>query len=744
MGRLLAFALLFLFYALALGTTLTKSPTVDEPIHVLRGVVLGQTGQLHLQYEHAPLSHRIIGLFLTTEDGIPEVQGLPSWPTSERTQIARELVWGSGLDVERVFFLGRLPLVWLGMLLGAMIGSWALSWLGRRAMVVSLVLFSVSPNLLASSALATTDLAATAFYFGTVYCWWRTFKYESKRWLLLTAVLLGFAMATKLTALLLLPVLLFLALIHWRERPWAELLIKFLALLPVALIAFWLIYGFELARLEEFLIPLPAASYARSWLNVLNHVQSGHAAFFLGELSMEGWWLYFPVTFLLKTPVVTLSLLIVGSWIIIRDRDYWQTGVFLLAPALAIIIPAMVSRLNIGYRHILPASPFIMVAAGAAVLFFQRNRLTKALLILGLSWILLSGIYQYPDYLAYFNEIAGGTDQGFRYLGDSNLDWGQDLRSLAEQMKESDQTWRISYAGVGEPAYYDISQDQLLEAGWKTSFSPANPQPGMYALSVNHMQGLLADRDLLDWFRRQEPDGSVGGSILLFQVEEQLPGSWMGQCLDPVPLLTTEEAEQLVGHRDLRHLYFDCRQSLVLPGDGARPGWLIMPQGENWWFQEALTPEAGSKLTLVYRHNPSEYGPSYDIYYWSGGLEGDLLANARNQAETVDGKSVKLPLPANDALSLYSYQSENWISEWSVNKQADQPLSIQAHLYVDGQALPIVGDSLGFSSDQWRAGDRLLQRFDFPRQDNPLYLETGVYNFQTVEMLGDALRLPAE
>ena len=202
-GRLVAAGFLLLFYALALGTALAKTPTIDEPVHFLRGVVLGQTGDMHLQFEHAPLSHRLIGALLPTEASLPDVQQLPSWQTSERTQIARELVWGSGLDVTKVFFLARLPVIWLGLLLGAMIGSWALAWSGRWAMIVALALFSVSPNLIASSSLATTDLAAAAFYFAAVYAWWRNFEYRGKRWWLMTAVFLGMALATKLTAVLL-------------------------------------------------------------------------------------------------------------------------------------------------------------------------------------------------------------------------------------------------------------------------------------------------------------------------------------------------------------------------------------------------------------------------------------------------------------------------------------------------------------------------------------------------------------
>lgn len=728
-----------------MGTALAKTPTIDEPVHFLRGVVLGQTGDLHLQFEHAPLSHRLIGSFLSTETSLPDVQQLPSWQTFERTQIARELVWESGLDVDKVFFLARLPVIWLGFLLGAMIGSWALAWLGRWAMVVALTLFSVSPNLIASSALATTDLASTVFYFATIYVWWRYFEYQGKKWWLLTAVFLGLALATKLTAVLLLPLLFLLALLYWRNgQSFWGLVLSWLGLLPIALLLLWAVYDWEFARPSGLPFSVPAASYVHSWQNVLGHVQEGHAAFFLGELSSGGWWAYFPVTFLIKTPVVTLILLLIGIVVIIRHRYLWRTGTFLILPALALIAAAMVSGLNIGYRHILPALPFLLVVASTAVIFLKRRRITRILLLLTLVWTIIGGIRQYPDYLAYFNEITGGTDQGYRFLGDSNLDWGQDLKLLAETIKQQEGQWSVSYAGVGDPAYYGVPEEMLLNSELGAPiFAAANPTTGSYALSANHLQGLLPDSDLLDWFRRREPDSNLGGSILLFEVDEQSRGEWVAHCLDPVPLLSSEKAERLLDQEDLRHLFFDCRQSWILPNSGA-PGWFIMPQADSWWFLEQMSQETASNLQLVYRHQSSAFGPSYDVFYWPGGEEMSLLAAPSREVELAHGQKTALPQAINDAIQLDGYRVDgnSWITEWSINDLVTEPVSLQAHLYADSSAPPLVGDTLGYSSDQWQPGDRLLQRFDFSEQEMPLYLDTGVYNYQTLELLGELLQLP--
>ena len=476
-------------------------------------------------------------------------------------------------------------------------------------------------------------------------------------------------------------------------------------------------------------------------------MDSGHASYFWGDLARKGRLIYFPVTFLVKTPLFTLLLLLIAALVVIWQRALWRTALFLLIPVGALFAAAIVSNLNIGYRHILPALPFLLVFGSTAVLFLQRWRLTQILLGLGLAWVLISAIRQNPHHLAYFNEAVGGTAQGYRYLGDSNLDWGQDLKLLAETVAAQEGDWRVSYSGVGDPAYYGLPQERLIDlsvAG--QTFAAANPPPGQYAISANHLHGQIPDADLFDWFRRQEPVTTLGGSILVYEIVAQAQGTWVAQCLDPTPLLSAEEAETLLGTPGLRQIFFDCRQALVLANEAA-PGWFILPQSDSWWFQEPLSP-ALDELQLVYRHDPAAGTSSYDVYYWPGN-EGDdwsISEHWLKSARTVAGDSITLPHALNKVAQLAGYQVHGgeWLTLWSIQSPAQDPLSLQAHLTVTPAAPPLVGDSLGFSSEQWQAGDWLLQRHEFPGQESGLFLETALYNYQSLELLGDALRLPAE
>lgn len=72
------------------------------------------------------------------------------------------------------------------------------------------------------------------------------------------------------------------------------------------------------------------------------------------------------------------------------------------------------------------------------------TRVFQALVAFSSCWILGSSLWFYPHSLSYFNELVGGPANGPRHLLGSNVDWGQDLRYLAERCKR--QIGRANYA----------------------------------------------------------------------------------------------------------------------------------------------------------------------------------------------------------------------------------------------------------------------------------------------------------
>jgi hypothetical protein len=734
-SRLVVVAALWLFFALAVSTALDKSPTNDEPVHLTRGAALHQSRDFTLQFEHTPLSHWLIGALFATEPDLPQVTALPSYAAGDRLAIAAEFLWGQGVAVDRLSFLGRLPIIWTGLLLGAVLALWTTA-VARRAplpaLVVVMTLYAVSSNLLASAALATTDFVATVTYFATVCAWWFYWQRPGRgRWLA-TGLLLGLVLAAKLTGVLLLPVLLVLAYVYPQPGPVWRPALRWLGLLPVAGLVLWAAYAFHIGPWSGLSVPAPA--YWLSWTSVLAHVDEGHQAFFLGQLSSDGWWLYFPVAFLIKTPLVWLGLLAMALALVARRhaarrRVSWRVATFTLLPAAVLFAAAMVSGLNIGYRHILPVLPFLLVLIGAAVPALWPRGAARWLLGAGAAATVGVALWTHPHHLAAFNLAVGGPPQGYRYLGDSNLDWGQDLRALARLAAEPGEPLHWSFAGSADPAYYGLTTPPLSgpDGTGAPGFSPANPGAGRYALSANHLQGVLAESDLFDWFRRQQPTGSLGYSILLYDVAAPQTGTWVVHCLDPAPALDSAVAERLLGIDGLRHVMADCTETTVWP---AGSGWTIAPglaEGDD----------------VVYRHRATAQAPDFTVRY---AANAPLPTELRTTAITAAGRPLALPHTFGDTAELLGYQVSGgeWLTVWRVLAPTAAPLSIQAHLLGPDGAGRQVADSLGFPSDEWQPGDVFVQRFSFDGTADGAWLETGLYDYVTLEPVGERVRLAVD
>ncbi len=272
----------------------------------------------------------------------------------------------------------------------------------------------------------------------------------------------------------------------------------------------------------------PLAQYMLGVLMVLQRSSGGNTAYFLGEVSAAGWWYYFPIVFVLKEPIPSLILiaisLVLAVWGIIKKfkiqnskfkifSDYLGTN-FAEFSMLSFVIfywlYSIKSPLNIGVRHIFPTIPFIYIlTAGTIKKWLTRDRLVlgggflktlaKAtfvflkssskgiLLVILIAWYSLETILAYPNFISYFNEFAGGTESGYRYVTDSNYDWGQDLKRLAEYVKQNHTNKiAVDYFGGGNPKYY--MGDNVVEYWSSSKGNPASENIHWLAVSVNTLQ----------------------------------------------------------------------------------------------------------------------------------------------------------------------------------------------------------------------------------------------------------------
>ena len=255
-------------------------------------------------------------------------------------------------------------------------------------------------------------------------------------------------------------------------------------------------------------LTVPLSHHLDQLLDIFARAETGASSFLLGQYSDVGWWYYFPVIFMVKTPLPSLLLIVIGVgfglWRLLKGRiddDEIVAWSVLLIPALGYLAIALTTTVNLGYRHLLPIVPLLIVFAAAnwpapsPPVDRARQLAMRALLP---AWLLIISLVIAPDFLAFFNLFAGGPENGWQTAVDSNIDWGQDLAGLARWQAETGETglW-LSYFGEARPAYYGLSYQGLasfpprLMDPAARPFHPANPAPGIYAISASNLQGVL-------------------------------------------------------------------------------------------------------------------------------------------------------------------------------------------------------------------------------------------------------------
>jgi hypothetical protein len=321
-----------------------------------------------------------------------------------------------------------------------------------------------------------------------------------------------------------------------------------LAAFGIAAATVWLVSGMELISLAEFTaerlsmqgdstirdwpvwatVRVPFVRYLYSVWTLLTTLSKGMPTFLLGEVLADGTPLYFPVVFLLKTPLPVLGLLIWALAIAVRHINrslwggrpwHWRDALFLALPPLTYFALSLSSRLNLGYRHLLPVLPFLYVGIGRLAKEVSGRRGTLVLGGLTL-WLALESLVTFPHYLTYFNPAAGGPAAGHRYLVDSNLDWGQELVSLAE-FQAANQTGpvHLSYFGSADPSAYGVEYVCLPSLGLLSCPEADLPADGWVAVSATCLQGLCtADPGFYAPLRHRQADAVLGHSMFLYDL----------------------------------------------------------------------------------------------------------------------------------------------------------------------------------------------------------------------------------
>lgn len=460
-------ALLLLIFLFELTLSIRQqSPTYDEGVHLFAGYLFWEKSDTGIDAEHPPLEKALAAIpLLSMHLKLPVA---PRYAPYFTYLDARDFLFGNGgaAGADRMIFRARLAAASLSLLLGLLVFLAAQEMFDTRAALVALTLLIFEPNIVAHGAYVTTDMGIVCFMFASIYALYRFIKAPCWTRMITLGLASGLALATKNSALLLLPMAVALVATEllW-VRPAAQvpagaakrLIAGLLASSVIAVLVLWGCYGFHnsaepgglveqlnqthsglfLALARWHLLP---ETYLSGLVGVGQMTGGATPTYLFGKIYTHGVWFYFPAAFIIKSTAAFLVLILLSGFAIatgtLRSR---REVLFLTIPPVLYMLVAMCTGLDIGVRHILPMYPFLAVLVGGAVISLAKSRRQWAYVAgVLLLWHIVSTSRAYPDYLAYSNEFWGGPANTYRYLSDSNTDWAQQLKAVKIYLNERD------------------------------------------------------------------------------------------------------------------------------------------------------------------------------------------------------------------------------------------------------------------------------------------------------------------
>jgi hypothetical protein len=745
---LLAVALLLVLAVQALGGASSGSATFDEPYHLGAGYAYLRTGDARLNTHHPPLIDAWAAVPLLLLDLHLPLES-SGWQEAAYGVFGDVFVWQANPDQAiSMIWLGRLPTVALAVLLGAALFCWTSELSGRAAGLLALTLYVFDPGIVAHAGLGTNDLGVAAMLFFAAWAWWRWLERPTAARLLPAGLLIGAACTSKYSGVIIGPIALLLALAHrpaegWSLRTAQRRVGGLVGAAVLCLLTIWAVYGFSVTD------GLPARPFWEGILFQGERIAGGQPVYALGRVWPNGVWFYYPLAFLLKTPLPTLILIASAAVVVVRRRAF--RGVWpLVIPIVAFGAAAMASALQLGHRFLLPMLPFMFGLAGQAVTAVPwplRRRDAISLVVAGLLliWLIVNAATIYPHHLSFFNELAGGPEGADRYLVDSNLDWGQDLPALRKLIEERDLPFvHLGYFGSAVPSAYGIRYRpapgflRFVSDSESLAFNPYTPDPGWYAVSRTSLrQGLvLTHPDLYAFFRSLTPEDRAGYSIDLYRVD----------YAPSMPVVRAVVEGSRVADVPTERLGWQEGQRLIVK-------WV--PNGDSFVFAmngpaRYLAPE------------PLSYAPELRdaaLQHAQRDVQGVLTFDARDavapllerwSAEsplwTPDGESLEAPVAFDGRIRLLGYRLERdsvspgeevlLTLAWEIGGDLQPSIASFVHL-IDEEGQPIAQrDGWGSAIRGLEIGDVVLQhvRIFIPPETGPgVYrLQLGIYSRDTM------------
>jgi 4-amino-4-deoxy-L-arabinose transferase-like glycosyltransferase len=577
------------------------SPCIDEVGHMAAGLSHWQLGRFDLYHVNPPLVRMVAAvpvLFAQPKTDWSEYSDAPG--ARSEFEIGRQFITDNGERSFWFFTWARWACIPFSLLGGYICFRWARDLYGEWSGLLALTLWCFGPNILANGQMITPDMGATALGVTAAYVFWKWLKQPSWRLCVASGLTLGLALLTKATWIILFGLWPALWLL-WQTsrasggrqppdppRPWRGGALQLATTLLLGLYVLNTGYGFEgsFDRLGDYQfvsetlggprspgVIIGQNRFASNWLGVVpmpvprnyllgidaqkHDFESRYWSYLRGEWRQQGWWYYYLYGLAVKVPLGVWCIAILAVVLALTWRGYaasWRDELTLLAPAAAVLmLVSAETGFNHHLRYVLPIFPFCFVWISKAARYpptlpsprcgggLGGGAWAAVLTGAAIAWAVGSSLWVYPHSLSYFNELAGGPENGSAHLVDSNIDWGQDLFFLRDWLKAHPEARpiKLAYFGFFDPRVAgieftppppgptrpgDTSKPDAQEEG---------PHPGWFAVSMTMLRGYEysihdgrgglhgSPLNNYTYFQRFQPVGRAGWSIYIYHITPQ-------------------------------------------------------------------------------------------------------------------------------------------------------------------------------------------------------------------------------
>ena len=569
-NRRIVAGIIFAAVALSLASSQGDSLAVDEVPHIGAGYSYIKSLEYRLNPEHPPLIKDLAGIAISWLSFTNAPFNIPDWTGAVNGQwnFGRTLIFNSGINPDLVKTLARLPMFCVFILLAWFIWKWTRERYGNRAGIIALILFSFSPTVLAHNRLVATDMGAAAGVVFATYFFVKFLRNQKPKTFWIAVLALGLALLTKFSMILLGPYFILIATIHEiRQKSTKQIIFQsigktiLLGIMAVCLVVwpFYVIHTANYSVQQQMhdatgILSTHSDGFLKStilWISdkpilrpfgqwllgismVMQRAMGNSVIYWMGDIVPNGGPLYFPIVYLLKEPLiwwVFVAIVIVG-FIFHRKSDIrnpksddwiWATWILLYW------IVSIESSLNIGIRHLLPVYPFtIMLVSGRVAQY--KSRIATAIISTLLLLYVACAFFAWPNYLSYFNKIVGGSSGGYRYVVDSNLDWGQDGKRFGKWViSQNIPCVSTDYFGWADLSAYAGNRIVWTSSSqWedRADFIKRNQCDGWLAVSTTFFQNSIGQKEHeingernWRWLLNEKPITTIGNSIFVWQIK---------------------------------------------------------------------------------------------------------------------------------------------------------------------------------------------------------------------------------